>query len=99
MFIVYGHAELFLPYCASLKEKRKYIQSIIARVRKRFNISIAEVAYHDLWQRSVLGFSAVCSSQAEADLILQAIRDNLDRHEDACELLHFENQIYSYPLD
>lgn len=98
MFIVYGHAELFLPYCASLKEKRKYIQSIIARVRKRFNISIAEVACHDLWQRSVLGFSAVCSSLAEADLILQVIKENVDRHEDACELLDFQNQIDSYPL-
>ncbi|NLV22708.1 MAG: DUF503 domain-containing protein [Syntrophomonadaceae bacterium] len=99
MFIVYGHAELFFPYCASLKEKRKYIQSIVARIRKRFNISIAEVAYQDLWQRSILGFSAVCGSQAEADLILQVIRDNLDRHEDAYELLHFQHRNFRCPLE
>lgn len=98
MFIVNGYAELFLPYCASLKEKRKYIQSITARVRKRFNISIAEVSHQDLWQRSVLGFSAVCSSLSEAELILQTIRENLERYEDACELLEFQNQIDSYPL-
>lgn len=99
MFIVYGHAELFFPYCASLKEKRKHVQSMVARIRKRFNISIAEVAYQELWQRSTLGFSAVCGSQAETELILQAIRDNLERHEDAVELLDFQHQMYRYPLE
>jgi uncharacterized protein YlxP (DUF503 family) len=99
MFIVYGHAELYFPYCTSLKEKRKYVQSIVARIRKRFNISMAEVAYQDLWQRTILGFSAIGGGQAESDLILQAIRDNLERHEEVAELLEFQYHIYRYPLE
>jgi len=93
MFILYGDAELFLPYCESLKEKRKHIQSIIARIRKRFNVSITEADCHDLWQRSVLGFAAVCSSNAEAEFILQAIRETIEQHDDACQLITFNHQI------
>lgn len=93
MYVLYGDAELFLPYCASLKEKRKHIQSITARVRKRFNVSIGEAACHDLWQRSVLGFAAVCSSHTAADSILQAIRETIEQHEEACELIAFSSQI------
>jgi uncharacterized protein YlxP (DUF503 family) len=93
MYILYGSAELFLPYCESLKEKRKHIQSITARIRKRFNVSITEADYHDLWQRSVLGFAAVCSSNAEADFILQAISETIEQHEDACQLVAFNSQV------
>ncbi len=93
MYVLYGDAELFLPYSESLKEKRKHIQSITARIRKRFNVSIGEAACHDLWQRSVLGFAAVCSSNAEADFILQAIRETIEQHAEACELISFNRQI------
>ncbi|HWQ76141.1 MAG TPA: DUF503 domain-containing protein [Syntrophomonas sp.] len=98
MFVLYGNAELFLPYCASLKEKRGYIQSITARIRKRFNVSIIEAAYHDLWQRSILGFAAVCSSNAEAEHILKAILETIEQHEDNCELIDFNNEIIKQPL-
>ena len=51
MYVVYGYVELYLPYCSSLKEKRKIIHGLISRVRKRFNVSTSEVEFHDLWQR------------------------------------------------
>ena len=94
MYIVYGHAELFLPSSSSLKEKRKTIQSMIARIRKRFNISICEADYQDLWQRSVLGFSAVCSHAAETDMMLDAIQQTLERHEDVCEVTAFTHFLF-----
>ena len=75
MYVIYGYAEIYLPHCASLKEKRKTIQGIISRVRKRFNISISEVEYHDLWQRSIIGFTAVGSKVAEVELITNSIND------------------------
>ena len=96
MYILYGHAELFFPYCSSLKEKRKTLQSIIARVRKRFNISICEVNYHDLWQRSALGFTAVCNSYTDIEPIINAIHDTLDQHLDLCEITDFKHNIYNY---
>lgn len=47
--------DLFLPYSASLKEKRLVIKSIKDKVRNKFNVSIAEVDYQDKWQRAQLG--------------------------------------------
>lgn len=51
----------------SLKDKRRFINSLFARLKKEFNISILEMDYQDLWQRSKL---AICfiNNSAEASL-------------------------------
>lgn len=38
----------------SLKDKRKFLNSLFAHLKKKFNISIVEIDYQDLWQRSKL---------------------------------------------
>jgi len=88
MYVVYGHIRLHLPYSSSLKTKRQSIQSIITRVRKRFSISMSEVDDQDLWQSSQLGFAAVCRSDAEMQIILNAIQKTLDQYDDI-EVLSF----------
>lgn len=85
-----------MPHSLSLKEKRKTIHSIIARIRKRYNISIAEVDYQDLWQRSCLGLAAVCNTYADAELMIEVIKQTLDQHEDTCEVLDFNYEINQY---
>lgn len=99
MYILYGHIELYFPVCSSLKEKRKTLQSIIARTRKRFSISICEAAHQDLWQRSTIGFSAVCSQYSELELMLDAILETVDQHEDSCEITNMNHQVYQYQID
>jgi len=93
VFVVYGQAEIYLPYSQSLKEKRQIVLGLISRVRKRFNVSIAEVEYQDLWQRASLGFAAVSSSQSELDLIINAIRDTFLNSPADFELLSFDFEI------
>ncbi|MDD3365581.1 MAG: DUF503 domain-containing protein, partial [Syntrophomonas sp.] len=93
MYVVYGQAQLFLPQSSSLKDKRQIIQSIIARIRKRFSVSICEVDYHDLWQRSALGFAAACSSYVDVNLIISSIQDTIDQHQDVCEITDFRSEI------
>lgn len=93
MYVIYGKFDLFLPHCSSLKEKRKIIQSIIGKFRKRFNLSISEVAYHDLWQRTKLGFSAVSSKHSELLLFIDSIRDTLDNYEDSLSISTFTYEI------
>lgn len=46
-----------LHQCRSLKEKRKVVKSIIARIRNHFNVSVAEVDDNDIYQRIVIGVS------------------------------------------
>ncbi len=48
-----------LHECRSLKEKRKIIKAIVARLRNNFNASISEVGLNDVYQRSEIGFSIV----------------------------------------
>jgi uncharacterized protein YlxP (DUF503 family) len=61
----------------SLKEKRRLLQSTLSRLKGDFNISIAEVEYQDLWQRSKLAISHVNSdgraAQATLNRVLEAI--------------------------
>ena len=47
-------AELHFPEAASLKGKRQFVRSAKDNLRNRFGASVAEVDFHDLWQRSRL---------------------------------------------
>jgi hypothetical protein len=46
-----------------LKEKRKVVKAIVARIRNHFNASVAEVADNDIYQRAVIGISMVGSDR------------------------------------
>ena len=65
--------EFFLPYSNSLKEKRKNIKSFMDRARHKFNISIAEIDFHDVWQRSKIGIAFVVNQTQLFDKISERI--------------------------
>jgi len=62
----------------SLKEKRKVVKSIVAKVHKRFNVSIAEVGSNDKWQMVELGISAVGNDRRFVNSALDNILSFLD---------------------
>ncbi len=51
--------EIHIPASGSLKTKRRVVKSIKDRILSRFNVSAAEIDYHDKWQRSLLGFAMI----------------------------------------
>lgn len=59
MVIGVGMMSFRLNDCHSLKEKRKIVKSIIARIRNEFNASVAEVDFNDVHQRAEIGFALV----------------------------------------
>ncbi len=65
--------ELYIPGVTSLKGKRRVIKSLVHRLRNRFNLSVSEIGYQDLWQRSELGMAVVCHNGAGADSIMEKI--------------------------
>jgi uncharacterized protein YlxP (DUF503 family) len=65
--------ELFLPANHSLKGKRSVLRTIKARVGNKFNVSIAECAEHDMWQRAVLGVAQVGAEQTHVDAALREV--------------------------
>jgi hypothetical protein len=73
MVIGVCHLELLLHENFSLKGKRQMLRSILQRARKRFNVSISEVADHDLWQRAVLGICAVGNDRQRVNSVLDQV--------------------------
>jgi hypothetical protein len=51
--------ELHIPGSTSLKAKRSVLNRIKERLKNRFNASVSEVDYQDLWQRAAIGVAIV----------------------------------------
>jgi uncharacterized protein YlxP (DUF503 family) len=75
MFVGVLRLTLYLPDPGSLKSKRHLLRSAIDRVKARFNVSIVEVGANDLWQRSVVGVSAVGNDHAFVNETLDKVAD------------------------
>lgn len=75
MFVGVLRLTLHLPDPGSLKSKRHLLRSAIDRVKARYNVSIAEVADNDLWQKSVVGVAAVGNDHAFVNETLDKVAD------------------------
>lgn len=75
--------ELHIEYAQSLKEKRMVVRSLVGRLRHRFDISVNEVALHDLHQRARLAVSFVARDHATSDALLDKIRTFVETNTDA----------------
>jgi len=63
MVVGVGYIVFRIHQCRSLKEKRKVVKAIVARLRNHFNASVAEVGDNDIYQRAVVGVSLVGSDR------------------------------------
>jgi uncharacterized protein YlxP (DUF503 family) len=68
--------ELHFPENGSLKGKRRYVKSAKAQLQQRFGAAVAEVDYHELWQRSQLTVALVARGHRE----LQELLDGAERY-------------------
>lgn len=70
-----GEVQLYLPESRSLKDKRQVLKSLKDRLHNRFNLSVAEVDFSELWQRSTVAFAIVSNGIDHADQVIsKAIR-------------------------
>ncbi len=66
--------DLHFPGARSLKDKRQALRSLETRLRNRFNVSVAEVEFQDLWQRARLAVVTVNTDHQHLEATLhQAI--------------------------
>jgi len=86
---------LRLPGNQSLKGKRQVAQSIISRVRTKFNVAIAEVEDQQLWQRLTLGISCVSNDGRHANEILSRVVQYIEEAGGDIELLDYEMETVS----
>jgi uncharacterized protein YlxP (DUF503 family) len=75
---------LDIPDSKSLKDKRRVVKSVIARVRNQFNVSVAEVDDNDVWHSAVIGMACVSNDPAYAHGLLEkAVRSVANTRLDA----------------
>jgi uncharacterized protein len=65
---------LHLPACSSLKEKRGRIKPLLARLRREFNVSSAEMDLQDRWQEAVLACAMVGNDTTYVRSALQTVQ-------------------------
>ena len=82
MAVVVGllSVDLHIADSQSLKDKRMVIRGIRDRLKK-FNVSVAEVEFQDLWQRVGLGVATVSNSRQHVTQTLEAALSEIERVE------------------
>ena len=84
---------LRIPENHSLKGKRRVMHSITSQVRNRFNVSIAEVDDHDLWQSAILGIACVANEQRYVNEVLSKVINVIQSTRCDAELVDYELEI------
>ena len=79
MFVGVARFEIFIPSSGSLKDKRQVLRKVTTVVRNKFNVSIAEVEFQDLWQRAALGVTCVAESIGHCRKVLQEVEKAIAR--------------------
>lgn len=73
MWIGWIELDLLLGDVRSLKQKRSLVRPIVAEVKRRFDVSAAEVGHQDLYRRTLVGASVVSADRAHVVEVLDAV--------------------------
>lgn len=85
--------DLLLPGDSrSLKQKRSYVRPIIAMLKK-FDVSVAEVGFHDLHGRARIGVAAVAAEPAQARAVVDTCENQMAGRPEI-ELLSVKRRLY-----
>jgi hypothetical protein len=71
------------------------VKSLIARLRKHFNLSVAEVDDHELWQMATIGMACVSNHNDRVDEVLSAAIGLIGRDFPTIEIVEQEKEIFN----
>ncbi len=84
---------LRLPENGSLKGKRQVVRSVMARLRNKFNVAVAEVGDNDRWQIATIGVSCVSNDGRHAEEMLNRVVSFIQDTRLDAELLDSEIEV------
>jgi hypothetical protein len=76
--VAVGTIELHLPDVDSLKGKRHVLKGLKERVRARFEVAVAEIDHHDIWQRATLAVACVSHDSRHANEVVSKALDFIE---------------------
>lgn len=83
MHILLMEFDLYLPGVHSLKEKRSIIKPLLNEIRRDYNVSAAEVEFHDQWQQARLAVVCLGNMRDALERIERSIYELMETHGDA----------------
>jgi uncharacterized protein YlxP (DUF503 family) len=69
---------LYLHDTESLKDKRQIVKSLVETLRRKFNISIAEIDDLDKWRKATIGVAFVSNDAAHVNRVLDKVLDSVE---------------------
>jgi uncharacterized protein YlxP (DUF503 family) len=74
--------ELTVPGADSLKAKRMALRSVKDRIRRGFNVAVAEVDDHELWQHAVLAVVTISNDRRFINRVLSKVVELVEHSHD-----------------
>ncbi len=85
--------DIDIPMSTSLKDKRQVVRSLTARLRKEFNIAVAEVDRQNARQTAVIGVVTVSSDKDYAHGLLTRVAQWVENTRLDCVLVDYEIEL------
>ncbi len=93
MVIGLATLELSIPVNDSLKGKRSVVKPLIARLRREFNVSVAEVDLLDSHSTAIIGVVCVSNDTAYAHGLLMKVVERVERWRIDADLVDYEIEL------
>ena len=88
--------EVYMESNRSLKDKRKVVRSLIAKVKSKFNnISVSEVDHLNYWKKSTLGISFVSNETSFVNSVIDQVLEYIEKN-CFCHILGSESNILHF---
>ena len=84
---------LRLPENLSLKHKRQVLKSMMARIRNKFDVAVAEVGDNELWQLATVGICYISNDRRHANQVLSKVVDFVVNSRFEVEILDYDIEI------
>jgi uncharacterized protein YlxP (DUF503 family) len=79
MLVALVRFDLRIPGSRSLKQKRHVVKTLSGGLRTTFNVSVAEVDHHDLWQRAAIAVAAVGGQEYHLRKVVHEVEKFVER--------------------
>jgi uncharacterized protein YlxP (DUF503 family) len=90
--------DLLLGDVHSLKEKRSIVRPLVAELRKKYDVSVAEAGYLDLHRRALVGVAVVAADAGHCRDVLDAC-ERLVANRPEVEVLSARQQLFGQDDD
>jgi hypothetical protein len=94
VFVGTAAYDLLLGDVRSLKQKRGAVRPLVAELRRRFEVAVAETGYLDLYRRTEIGVAVVSGEIGRCTEVLDRIDRWWDEHPEV-ELVAVRRRLHS----